>query len=78
MASIGFSAMCSRGNAVCFCLGGHIAGAIPPELRCKLRYEHVSMRSPDRECGIQARFVEDDSKPALIISWGIGEEFSTR
>jgi hypothetical protein len=57
------SAMCSRGIAVRFCLGGIIADAVPPELRCKLRDEHVSVSLPYRECGIQACFVENDSKP---------------
>jgi len=78
MASIRFSAVCSRGNAVRFCLGGLIAGAVPPEPRRKLRYEHVSVSCPYRECRIRACFVEDDTKPTLIIGRGIGEKFSTR
>jgi len=53
-----------------------MARAVPPELRYKLRYEYVSMGSPDRECGIQACFVENDSKPTFII--GRASEKSSR
>jgi hypothetical protein len=67
MASIRISAMRFWRNAVRFCLGGLIAGAVQSELRCKLRHEHVSMNSPYRECWIRACFVENDSKPTLII-----------
>ena len=78
MASVRFSSMCSRRNAVRFYLGSLIAGAVPSELRCTLRHEHVSMGSPDRECWIKACFIEDDSKPTFIIGRGIGEKFSIR
>ena len=78
MASIRFSTMSSWRNAIRVCLGGLIAGTVPPVLHCKLRHEHVSMGSPNCECRVRTCFLENDSKPTLIIGRAIELEFSTR